>query len=137
MNGYLLVCPVAYLLAGSLKFLVNSARARALAFGRIGLGGFPSTHTAIVSSAAWLIGWRQGVDTPAFCVALALIMVVVIDAMDLRRKLEKIHAVLKQQFPEAPAAQALRERVGHSVIEVLGGLGCGLAAAALMQVLNP
>lgn len=137
MSGYLLVCPLAYLLAGSLKILINSLRAGKLAFGRIGLGGFPSTHTAIVSSAAWLIMLRQGVDTPAFCVALALVMVVVIDAMDLRRKLEKIHAVLKQEFPAAPAAQALRNRVGHSWIEVFGGFATGLAAAALIQAVSP
>ena len=134
MSGYLLVCPLAYLLAGSIKFLVNSLRARRPAFHQVGLGGFPSTHTAIVSAAAWLIAIKQGVGTPAFAVALALVMVVVIDAMDLRRKLEKIHAVLKKEFPATPAAQALRDRVGHSVIEVLGGLAAGAAAAGLAQV---
>jgi len=40
----------AWLVAGGLKFLVNSIRAGKPAFGLIGYGGFPSNHSAIVSS---------------------------------------------------------------------------------------
>jgi acid phosphatase family membrane protein YuiD len=127
-----LVVPLAYLLAGATKFAVNSVKTRRLAFDQIGLGGLPSTHTAIVSAPAWLLVMTGRAQSEIFAVALALVAVVVIDAMDLRRKLEKVHAILRQEFPQSAAAQALREKVGHRPIEIVAGLAVGAAAAALI-----
>jgi acid phosphatase family membrane protein YuiD len=127
-----LAVPLAYLLAGATKFAVNSIKTRRLAFDQIGLGGLPSTHTAIVSAPAWLLVMTGQTQSEMFALALALVAVVVIDAMDLRRKLEKVHAVLKQEFPQAPAAQALREKVGHRPIEIVAGLAVGALAALLL-----
>lgn len=135
--GWWLVVPVAYLLAGATKFAVNCAREQRLAFDRIGLGGLPSTHTAIASSPAWILFLNGKVQSEMFAIALALLAVVVIDAMDLRRKLERVHAILKQQFPQAPAAQALRDRVGHRPMEILAGLAVGGVAALLVHALLP
>lgn len=133
--GWWLVVPVAYLLAGATKFAVNSARHRRLAFDQIGLGGLPSTHTAIASSPAWILLLNGEAGSEMFAIAVALVAVVVIDAMDLRRKIERVHAVLKQEFPQAPAAQALREKVGHRPIEILAGLAVGGVAALLIRSL--
>ena len=133
--GYALVCPLAYLLAGTTKFAINSVRAGAPAFSLIGLGGFPSTHTAIVSSAAWLIAINAGVETPAFAVAVAVVLVVVIDAMDLRRKLEHVNHVLKDKFRNSRDARSLRDRTGHTLIEIAGGLTVGALAASLISCL--
>ena len=130
--AYLLVCPLAYLLAGGTKFLINSIKAQRLAFDQIGLGRFPSTHTAIVSAPAWLIALRQGIDTPALAVAIGVLLIVVIDAMDLRRKVEQINSVLKRELPDSPAAQNLRDRIGHTPLEIAGGLVAGGIAAGLM-----
>jgi acid phosphatase family membrane protein YuiD len=131
--GWWLVVPVAYLLAGATKFAVNSARNRRLAFDQIGLGGLPSTHTAIASSPAWILLLTGRAQTEMFAIALALVMVVVIDAMDLRRKIERVHAVLKQEFPNSAAAQKLRERIGHRPIEIVAGLAVGGVAALLVR----
>src|SRR3569623_2518615 len=123
--GWWVVVPLAYLLAGVTKFLVNSLRSRRLAFDQIGLGGLPSTHTAIASSPGWLLLLSGKVQTELFALAIALVAIVVIDAMDFRRKLERVHAILKQEFPNSQAAQALRERVGHRPVEILAGLAEG------------
>ena len=77
---------VAWLVAGSLKFLVNSARAGKPAFGLIGYGGLPSNHSAIVSSMAALIALREGIGSPAFGVALTLAFIVILDASSLRKQ---------------------------------------------------
>jgi acid phosphatase family membrane protein YuiD len=134
--AYVLVCPLAYLLAGGTKFTVNSIRAGSPAFDRIGLGAFPSTHTAIVSSAVWLIAIKDGIDNPAFAVAVSLAFVVVIDAMDLRRKIERIHRLLRKELPDSRDAQCLRERVGHTPVEIAGGIGVGAVAAFTMSILG-
>jgi acid phosphatase family membrane protein YuiD len=130
--GWWLVVPLAYLLAGATKFAVNSLKARRLAFDGIGLGGLPSTHTAIVSAPAWLLLMTGKAQSELFALALALVAVVVIDAMDLRRKLEKVHAILRQEFPQSASAQGLREKVGHRPIEIIAGLAVGAVAAALV-----
>lgn len=135
--AYAIVCPLAYLLAGATKFGINSFRAGAPAFGQIGLGGFPSTHTSIVSSAAWLIAIRAGLDTPAFAVALGITMVVVIDAMDLRNKLARVNRILKAEFPDSADARLLRDRTGHTAAEVLGGVGVGALSALTAHLLCP
>ena len=53
--SYALTPLLAWLVAGILKFTINSIKARQLAFGLIGYGGLPSNHSAIVSSMAALI----------------------------------------------------------------------------------
>lgn len=133
--AYALVCPCAYLVAGSLKFAINSLRHRAPAFGHVGLGGFPSTHTSIVAAGFWMVALRAGIDTPAFAVATGLLLVVMIDAMDLRRKLEKVHRVLKAELPQSDAAQGLRDRVGHTPFEVGGGFVVGGLVALAVNLL--
>lgn len=135
--GWWLVVPVAYLLAGGAKFAINSVRAGRLAFDQIGLGGLPSTHSAIASSCAWILLLNGKAQSEMFAIALALVAVVVIDAMDLRRKIERVHAVLKQEFPHSTPAQKLRERVGHRPIEILAGLAVGGIAALLVHSLLP
>ena len=70
--SYLITPFLAWLVAGCLKFLINSIKAKQLAFGLIGYGGLPSNHSAIVSSMAALIAFKEGIDTPAFGVAFTL-----------------------------------------------------------------
>ncbi|HJT44540.1 MAG TPA: divergent PAP2 family protein [Rhizomicrobium sp.] len=134
--GYWVVVPFAYLLAGTTKFAVNCVRHRQLAFDQIGLGGLPSTHTAIVSAPAWLLVMDGMVHSEVFAVALSLVAIVVIDAMDLRRKLERVHDVLKQELPDSVAVQGLRRRVGHNPLEVAAGLAVGAVAAGLIHWLD-
>lgn len=125
-----IVAPVAgYLVAGSLKFVVNSIKSGRPAFSAIGLGGFPSTHNTIVATIACLVGLREGVDQPAFGVALALAMIVAIDALDLRRKVGRQAEVIKALGPDLGAARALRTQVGHRWPEVIAGWITGAAVA--------
>jgi acid phosphatase family membrane protein YuiD len=120
---------LAWFVAGSLKFIINSIRAKQWAFGLIGYGGLPSNHSAMVSSTAALIAFNEGIDHAAFGVALTLAIIVILDASSLRRAVGK-HAVLINQLASTNTAHApLRERIGHSPLEILAGimLGVGLA----------
>lgn len=130
MNYAYAVTPVAaWLAAGATKFVVNSIRTRRLAFDLVGNGGMPSTHSAVVSAAATTIALLAGSDSPAFCIALALSMVVAFDATGVRRQVGH-HAARLNQLRGANDA-ALRERVGHQLAEILAGLVLGAAVAAL------
>lgn len=117
---YALAPLLAWLVAGSLKFALNSLRAGKPAFGAIGLGSFPSNHSTIVSTMASLVGWREGFDSAAFGIALTLTVIVVIDALDLRRRIGQQAAAINRITPSG-----LRERTGHTPFEVAGGLLLG------------
>jgi acid phosphatase family membrane protein YuiD len=94
--SYVLTPFLAWLVAGILKFLINSFKARRLAFDLIGYGGLPSNHSAIVSSMATLIALKEGINTPAFGVAIALAFIVILDASSLRRQVGKHAAAINK-----------------------------------------
>jgi acid phosphatase family membrane protein YuiD len=133
--GYLIAPFVAWLVAGSTKFLVNTVRSRRLAWEQIGYGGFPSTHTTIVTTTAGLVGLREGWDTPMFAVAVTLAFIVVLDATSLRRQIG-YHAEAINRLTELDAERrVLRERMGHRRSEVLAGVGLGVLTALLLDLL--
>ncbi len=135
--SYLLTPLLAWLLAGSLKFLINSCRAGQPAFGQIGYGGMPSNHSAIVSSMAALIALKHGIDHPAFGVALTLAFIVILDASSLRRQVGKQAQAINRLNQERTDATPLRERMGHTRWEILGGVVCGVALACAVHAWLP
>ncbi|MEM8594521.1 MAG: divergent PAP2 family protein [Pseudomonadota bacterium] len=135
---YLVTPFITWLITGICKFCVNSVRAKQLAMSQIGYGGFPSNHSAIVSSMAALIAFKHGLDHPAFGVALTLAFIVVMDANSLRMKIAQHAQHINQlnQINQGPLLPPLRERIGHSKIEILGGIGMGILCALLMHNLT-
>jgi acid phosphatase family membrane protein YuiD len=124
--SYLVTPFSAWLVTGLLKFIVNSLKAKKLAFGLIGYGGFPSNHSSIVSSMAALIAFKEGIGHPAFGVALTLAFIVILDAHSLRRQIGK-HAVVINQMTKASSGDpSLRERMGHTASEILAGVLVGI-----------
>jgi acid phosphatase family membrane protein YuiD len=127
--AYLATPFLAWLVAGSLKFAINCARERRLAFDLIGYGGMPSNHSAIVGSMCALIALREGLGHPAFGVAVTLAFIVLLDANSLRRQVGK-HAVAINRLDRDAG---LRERMGHSRAEIAAGLVTGTAVAWVVQ----
>lgn len=123
--SYLITPFLAWLVAGCLKFIINSIKAKQLAFGLIGYGGMPSNHSAIVSSMVALIAFKDGIDVPAFGVALTLAFIVMLDANSLRRAVGKHAVEINKLARNDPEYQLLRERMGHTKFEILGGVSVG------------
>ena len=136
--SYLLTPFVAWLVAGSLKFAINSLRAGKLAFGLIGYGGLPSNHSAIVSSMAALIAFKEGIQHPAFGVAVALAFIVLLDANSLRRQIGKQAQAINQLAREGNTALALplRERIGHTKLELAAGIVVGVLVAYVIATVR-
>jgi len=137
---YLLTPFFAWLVAGISKFLINSLRAKKLAFELIGYGGMPSNHSAIVSSVAAIVAFREGIEHPAFVVSLGLAFVVMLDASSLRRQVGKhateINRLNARQSASESDRPVLRERMGHSRVEILAGILVGIGSAWVMNFLN-
>ena len=131
--SYLLTPLLAWLLAGSLKFLINSCRAGQPAFGQIGYGGMPSNHSAIVSSMAALIALKEGIGHPAFGVAITLAFIVMLDANSLRRQVGKQAQAINQLATNTPNPPRLRERMGHTRLEIAAGIVVGIGVATAVH----
>lgn len=129
--GYALTPFVAWLSAGIIKFMINSIKAGKPAYSQIGYGGLPSSHSAIVSSVAALIAIREGFNHPAFGVALALAFVVMMDANSLRRQIGRQAAIINRL--SADPDNRLRERMGHSRVEIGAGILVGILSAWLVD----
>ncbi|MEW5755709.1 MAG: divergent PAP2 family protein [Pseudomonadota bacterium] len=126
----------AWLCAGSLKFLINSLKARRLAFDLIGYGGMPSTHSAIVSSMAALVALKEGIQHPAFGIALTLAIIIMVDANGLRRQVGRHAAAINKLGAQTPSHTPLRERMGHSRAEILAGITVGALCAYLVHLVT-
>lgn len=119
---FILLPFVAWIISGSLKFLVNQIRFGA---GRklIGYGGLPSTHTTIISAAVFFCGFSEGFFTPTFTLGLSVLLLFIMDAHNLRRKIGSHAEILNRLQSEI----ILRERMGHSWLEIFCGLILGAA----------
>lgn len=127
---YILLPFIAWVTAGCTKFAINYFRFGRNAKKLIGYGGFPSTHTTILSSVVFFAGFKEGFATPLFSLGLGSLLILVIDAHGLRRKVGEQAQVLNKLQEE----KVLRERMGHSWLEIGGGLilGAILACAAVV-----
>jgi acid phosphatase family membrane protein YuiD len=56
--------------------------------------------------------------------------------MDLRRKIERVHHILKTEFPDSVDVKRLRERMGHTPVEIAGGFVVGGVAALIIKLLG-
>ena len=135
---YLITPFMAWLVAGIAKFVINSIKAKQLAFGLIGYGGLPSNHSAIVSSMVFLIAFKEGITHPAFGVALTLAFIVLLDANSLRQQVGKQAKAINQLNQSSDKIEKpLRERMGHTRLEILAGVFVGaLVSYSLFQLLQ-
>jgi acid phosphatase family membrane protein YuiD len=133
--AYLVTPLVTWVTVGPIKFLINSIKARKWAFNLVGNGGFPSNHSAVVSSMATLIALREGIGHPAFGVAVTLCFIVIIDANSLRQHVGRQAAAINRLAEGKPDHKWLRERMGHTVVEILGGLATGIAIGHVVYAL--
>lgn len=128
--SYLFTPFIAWLVAGCLKFLINSIKAKKLAFSLVGYGGLPSNHSAIVSSMVALIALKEGFQHPALGIAVTLAFVVILDASSLRRQVGKQAEIINKLGAAIDREQpALRERMGHTPVEILAGIITGICVA--------
>lgn len=124
---------LAWLVAGAAKFLINSLKTRRFAFDLIGYGGLPSNHSAIVCSMATLIALKEGLDHPAFGVAITLAFIVMLDANSLRRQIGKQAKAINELAAARPHQERLRERMGHTRAEIAAGALTGFIVAISVE----
>lgn len=89
----------------------------------VGTGGMPSAHTATVISLVAAIYRAYGYQTPEFAISLAVALIVIYDAMGIRRAAGR-HAKMINDMEVSE--NKLNELLGHTPLEVLAGAVLGI-----------
>lgn len=110
----------------------------------VGSGGMPSSHTALVCSATLAVSRKYGTGSAVFAIMFILAVIVMYDAMGVRRaaglhakEINKINNIIEDN-PNIVVVEKnnkeLKEYIGHTPFEVLGGALLGILIALLVPV---
>jgi uncharacterized protein len=99
-------------------------------------GGMPSAHAAFVISLAICAGYFEGLNSAAFAISVVYAILTIRDAGGYRQELGKHAKILNQQIAQLPAGQSyqyprLKERLGHTPLQLLGGITLGVIIPVL------
>ena len=103
-----------------------------------GLGGMPSSHSAVVCSVAVGTGMANGFYSSEFAIAFILACVVMTDAAGVRRAAGQQAAVLNKivqdmiESGRGLTSESLKELLGHTPFEVIIGALLGVLIGILM-----
>ena len=136
-NQVLVSSVIGWTVAQVLKTLIDFAMNRSFHVERLtGSGGMPSSHSATVCGLTTAAFLEYGASSFEFAVSFVMSMVVMYDAIGVRRETGKQAKLLNSILMENPLKlnaevlqEKLKEYVGHTPLQVLAGaiLGIGLA----------
>ena len=136
-NKYIYIPLLLWFFIQLFKVIYDLITTKKFNFKRIlGAGGMPSSHSAVVTSIATLIGKNEGFNTPIFALSLIFAFVVMYDAAGVRRAAGK-QAKLLNKIIETPGltsvevSEKLVEVLGHTPKQVLVGALIGLIAGLI------
>ncbi|MBR2787152.1 MAG: divergent PAP2 family protein [Clostridia bacterium] len=119
------------------KLLYDLVKTKKFNFKRImGAGGMPSSHSAVVTSLATLIGKYEGIESPIFAISVIFACVVMYDAAGVRRAAGK-QAKLLNKIVETPGlskvevSERLVEALGHTPTQVIVGAVIGIIVGGI------
>lgn len=146
-NEILWVSLLAWAVAQILKLLISSIVNRKFDFKRlVGDGGMPSVHTAFVSALAAMCGGVCGFDSVYFAISLVFLLVVMRDAIGVRREtgkqaksIKELAETINQIFLEKDEeirTEKLKEFVGHTPLQVFFGLITGVSVALIYLLIK-
>ena len=144
-NHIIIVPIIAWAISQIAKVFTYAIVNRKFVIGRIVAdGGMPSAHAATVTSAAAMCGLVVGFDSPLFALAGIFVVVVLRDAVGVRRetarnarKLKEVADRVNEKLPEEEKVDTAKIKLigGHSEAEVVAGVLVGVIVAILYNLI--
>ena len=136
-NQLLVSAVLGWVVAQGLKTLIDFALNKSFNKERlVGSGGMPSSHSATVCGLTTAAVIKYGVGSFEFAISFVLSMIVMYDAIGVRRETGKQAKLLNSILMENPlklSAEVLQERlkeyVGHTPLQVVAGAILGVLLA--------
>ena len=147
VTNHVLIAPIAsWLISQFIKAIINLCVYRKFSFERLfGDGGMPSAHSATVMCLCIMVGWTAGFATPLFALSFIFAVVVMRDALGVRRETGKQAASIKQLAEAINCAlhtkdaeiktENLKVLVGHTPLQVVCGGLLGASVAVVYWLL--
>lgn len=145
-NPVLFIPAISWVIAQVLKTIINAIMSKKFSLDRlVGDGGMPSGHSATVTSLAVMCGLTAGFDSVVFGLATIFAIVVMHDALGVRRETGKqavsiieMAELLNDYFAEKDEhikTDKLKVLVGHTPWQVVCGSALGIVVAVLYQLI--
>lgn len=135
---YLIVPVLVWFSIQSFKVMYDLIVDKKFNFKRImGAGGMPSSHSAVVTSLATMIGKEYGTNSAIFAISVIFACVVMYDAAGVRRAAGK-QAKLLNKIIETPGlsgvevTERLVEVLGHTPTQVIVGAIIGIIVGVIV-----
>ncbi len=136
-NQLLVSAVLGWIVAQGLKTLIDFALNKSFNKERlVGSGGMPSSHSATVCGLTTAAVIKYGAGSFEFAISFVLSMIVMYDAIGVRRETGKQAKLLNSILMENPlklSAEVLQERlkeyVGHTPLQVVAGALLGVLLA--------
>ena len=140
-NQVLVSAVLGWFVAQVLKTLIDFGLNRTINWERmVGSGGMPSSHSSTVCALTTASAIRHGLGSFEFAVSFVLSMVVMYDAIGVRRETGKQSKLLNSILMENPLKlnaellqEKLKEYVGHTPLQVLMGAILGIVLAFVVN----
>jgi len=140
-NQVLVTSVAGWLVAQVLKTIIDLALNKNFNPERlVGSGGMPSSHSSTVCALTTAASYRYGVGSFEFAVSFVLSMIVMYDAMGVRRETGKQAKLLNSLLLENPLKlnaeilqEKLKEYVGHTPLQVAAGAILGILLALFIS----
>lgn len=142
MSQILLLPLIAGAIAQIIKFFIKSNKQKFSYKNLLAYSGMPSGHSAIIISLATIIGLKEGFGSPLFAVCVVLAIIVIRDALGIRRYLGEHGRVLNVLVKDLGDDHVLDkkyprllEKIGHTPLQVLVGSLIGFFTSLLGYIL--
>ncbi len=142
-NPTVVVPAIAWLIAQFIKFGVKAMKGDVNLKYFVKSGNMPSVHTSIVVALVVTVAFVEGVSSTFFGTALVLAMIVIYDALGVRRAvgeqgtlLERLLQLQKDRINRVTSRGEkinLIEVLGHTPLEVAAGAAVGLIVSLLLM----
>lgn len=140
-NRVLMCAVLSWIVAQILKIFTSPAHREEFSILRLlaGSGGMPSSHSAVVTGAAFSCGILYGFGSPLFAISAVLAVVVMRDAAGVRRESGKQAAAINEMSRQLNKKKwtdldLLTELLGHTPLQVFCGGLLGVIMAYLCQL---
>lgn len=129
---YIVIPLLVGIITQCIKFIIETIKTKKIDIIRLfdGMGGMPSTHSALVSSLSTIIYLNYGMESPLTSIAIIFSLIVIYDSMGIRYESGR-QAQLLNRLTDSN----LKEQLGHKPLETLVGVFLGIVLAILINML--
>ena len=140
-NEFFIYAALGWLVAQILKTLIHTALTKTFVAERmVGSGGMPSSHSSTVCALATSTCLQFGSNSFEFAIAAFFAIVVMYDAIGVRREtgiqakvLNEMMDLFSHMGKDVSMEEKLKEFVGHTPLQVLAGAILGMAIAFVVN----